>query len=249
MENPDFEKQACRLKVYIFETGIILRSEKLMPPLDLGSAKDLFLVQEEEPQEVPSGNDLAVLETLSTSFEDAGAISFQGIRRKLGLHQETLSRSLHRLERDGLVSKTDHDYKISKKGTDLLTKSKPKTAKSVRESLLPIPILRTILPPDATELELERALSHKWFGTLRWYGSSRSEEGTVLSWTTDDGKLGLLAKISDGYLSVESQATTKESMEIAIRAAYEIFDHISKVFKHRGMIPVSENSSSLYRAA
>jgi DNA-binding transcriptional ArsR family regulator len=220
-----------------------------MAPLDLGTTKDLFLLQEEEDIEVPSGNDLAVLEALDGSFENVGSISFQGIRRKLGLHQETLSRSLRRLERDGLIAKSEHDYKISKKGAEMLSKNRTKTTHSVRDALLPIPILRTILPPDATELELERALSHKWFGTLRWYGSSQNEDGTVLAWTTDDGKLRLSARISEGYLSVESQATTKESMETAIHAAYEIFDHISKAFKHRGMIPAPESSSSLYRAA
>ncbi len=220
-----------------------------MEPLDLGATKDLFLIQQEETMEVPSGNDLVVLEALDGSFEDAGSISFQGIKRKLGLHQETLSRSLRRLERDGLIDKSDHDYRISKRGTEILSRNKTKTAHSVRDAILPIPILRTILPPDATELELERALSHKWFGTLRWYGSSHNEDGTVLAWTTDDGKLRLSARISDGYLAVESQATTKESMDTAIRAAYEIFDHISKAFKHRGMVPAPESDSSLYRAA
>lgn len=220
-----------------------------MTPSDLGAkSKDLFLVQEEETVEVPSGHDLDVLEALGGSFEDAGAISFQGIRRKLGLHQESLSRALRRLERDGLVGKSEHDYKISKKGTEILTRTKSKNSQS-RDVIFPIPILRTILPPDASELELEEALSHKWFGSLRWYGSSHNEEGTVLAWTTDDGKLRLSARISDGYLTVESQATTKESMETAIRAAYEIFDHISRVFKHRDMIPSAEQKSSLYRAA
>jgi DNA-binding MarR family transcriptional regulator len=221
-----------------------------MTPPDLGAkSKDLFLVQEEETVEVPSGHDLAVLEALGGSFEDAGAISFQGIRRKLGLHQESLSRALRRLERDGLVGKSEHDYKISKKGTEILSRMKSKNSQSSGDVIFPIPILRTILPPDATELELEEALSHKWFGSLRWYGSSRNDEGTVLAWTTDDGKLRLSARLSDGYLTVESQATTKESMETAIRAAYEIFDHISRVFKHRGMIPSAEQKSSLYRAA
>jgi DNA-binding transcriptional ArsR family regulator len=222
-----------------------------MSPSDLGTqSKDLFLVQqEEEPVEVPTGHDLAILEALGGSFDEAGAISFQGMRRKLGLHQETLSRALRRLERDGLVAKSEQDYKISKKGTEVLTRTKTKNSQAPRDVLFPIPILRTILPPDATELELEEALSHKWFGTLRWYGSSHNEEGTVLAWTTDDGKLRLSARIGDGYLTVESQATTKESMETAIRAAYEIFDHISRVFKHKDMIPSPEHRSSLYRAA
>lgn len=223
-----------------------------MSPGDLGGqTKDPLLVsQEEEEFETPSGNDLLVLEALASSFEDAGAVSFQGIRRKLGLHQETLSRSLHRLERDGFVGKINSDYVVSTKGASVLNRSRAgvsHSSSSFHESFLPTSILRTILPPNATELELEQALSHKWFGNLRWYGSSHGEEGTILSWTTDDGKLRLSAVISDGYLSVESQATTKKSMEEAIRAAYEIFDHVSRVFKYRDLNAMRQNS--LHQAA
>lgn len=222
-----------------------------MSPSDLGSqSKDLLLVQEEESVEVPSGNDLAVLQELANSFGDGGAVSFQGIRRKLGMHQETLSRALRRLERDGLIDKSEHDYKISKKGSEILTRGKGKASEhSIFHVIFPIPILRTILPPTATEFELERALSHKWFGSLRWYGSSSGEDGTILSWTTDDGKLRLSTRIANGYLTVESEATTKESMEIAIKAAYEIFDHVSKVFKYKDIVPAQERQGSLFRAA
>jgi DNA-binding Lrp family transcriptional regulator len=217
---------------------------------DLGSqSKELLLMQDDETMEVPSGNDLAILRELAESFGDIGAISFQGIRRKLGLHQETLSRSLRRLERDGLVDKSEHDYRISKKGSEILSLGKRKSDTSpVPHVVFPIPILRTILPPDAAESEIESALSHKWFGSLRWYGSSSGDEGTILSWTTDDGKLKLSARISEGYLTVESEATTKDSMEVAIKAAYEIFDHISKVFKYRDMIPSHERQGSMVRA-
>jgi len=221
-----------------------------MSPSDLGSqSKELLLVQDDETIEVPSGNDLAVLQELADSFGDIGAVSFQGIRRKLGLHQETLSRSLRRLERDGLIDKSDHDYKISKKGSEILSHGKRKHGSdSIPSVAFPIPILRTILPPQATEFEIESALSHKWFGSLRWYGSSSGDDGTILSWTTDDGKLRLSARIADGYLTVESEATTKDSMDIAIKAAYEIFDHVSKAFKYRDMIPARERQGSLVRA-
>ncbi|MHB1908880.1 MAG: hypothetical protein ACYCQJ_08410 [Nitrososphaerales archaeon] len=213
-----------------------------MSPADLGSkSKDLVLVSEEE-LELPSGNDLVILEELGDSFEgNASAISFQGIRRKLGLHQETLSRSLHRLERDGLVDKLAQDYKISKKGAEILGRNKD----HVQEISFSIPILRTILPPEATEEQVEQALSHRWFGNLRWFGSSQSSEERILSWVTEDGKLKLSARLSDHYLTVESQATTKESMQTAIRAGYEIFDHISKAFKREASQP---QKHPLYRA-
>ena len=230
------------------------------PPLQVGSSsspsakeeEELFIFSPDEQVELPSGNDLVVLEALSDSFfEQAGAVSFQGIKRKLGLHQETLSRALRRLERDGFVDKTDHDYKLSKKGNMILSRKNKLKHSPSREVLLPIPILRTLLPQDVTESDLEEVLAHKWFGALRWYGSSHTEVGVVLAWTTDDGKLRLSVRIAGGDLVVETFATTKESMESAIRAAYEIFDHISRAFKRTsGILPSpSSTRASLYRPA
>ncbi len=86
---------------------------------------DLPLQQEEREIEieVPRGNDLAVLEAVAgkaSSIDESGAVSFQGMRRKLGLHQETLSRALRRLEKDGLIQKFNHDYKISQNGERII---------------------------------------------------------------------------------------------------------------------------------
>src|SRR5207244_11322508 len=46
------------------------------------------------------------------SSENDATYSFQGMKRRLGLHQEKLTRILNRLEDDNLVLKTDEGYKI-----------------------------------------------------------------------------------------------------------------------------------------
>ncbi|MCU0861343.1 MAG: MarR family transcriptional regulator, partial [Methanomassiliicoccales archaeon] len=38
------------------------------------------------------------------------ALAFSGLRRKMHVHQEKLSRALHRLEEEGLVSRTARGY-------------------------------------------------------------------------------------------------------------------------------------------
>jgi DNA-binding Lrp family transcriptional regulator len=196
--------------------------------------------------ELPSGNDLAVLQAVAGNlgpYEESGKVSFQGIKRKLGLHQETLSRSLHRLEREGLIEKINQDYAISERGESLVAGKRSLQLPAIYGETYAIPIMRTIIPPDATIPAIERSLSHRWFGNLRWYGSSHTEDSTILSWITDDGKIKLFARISEGYLSIESEATTKDAMNQAVSAAYEIFDHICHVIRRQNMTTALFTSS------
>src|SRR5512136_3427795 len=58
-------------------------------------------------------HDREVLEFLSK--DPAAQVAFQGIRRRLGIHPEQLSRALHRLGEDGLVQKTDLGYRVTPK--------------------------------------------------------------------------------------------------------------------------------------
>src|SRR4030066_394595 len=51
--------------------------------------------------------------------EDLTLFTFDGLKRRLGLHPETLSRILARLEEEGLLKKENHGYKVSPKITKL----------------------------------------------------------------------------------------------------------------------------------
>ncbi len=108
----------------------------------------------------PSENDLVILKALGED-EDARELSFQGIKRKLGLHQETLSRALHRLQRDGFVERLDHAYRISPKG--ILTIGEvnkiPTLAKLEPVNPYSVSLLRARLPPDINKTDLVNSLS------------------------------------------------------------------------------------------
>ena len=75
--------------------------------------------------ELPSANDFAILRAMGDD-DDTQNISFQGIKRKLGLHQETLSRALRRLQRDGYVERLEHAYRISQKGISTISQVQPR---------------------------------------------------------------------------------------------------------------------------
>src|SRR5574340_1296776 len=58
-------------------------------------------------------NDKKVLSLLNQDSDvNDNQYTFNGLVRKLGIHQQSLARSLHRLENAGLVKKTDYGYKL-----------------------------------------------------------------------------------------------------------------------------------------
>ena len=181
--------------------------------------------------ELPSGHDLIVLRAFGED-EDAKDLSFQGIRRKLGLHQETLSRSLHRLQRDGYLERLEHAYRISPKGLSTISRENAEEKKKTEfAEPYSVSLLRARLPEDVSISELVEALSFRWFGNLRWLGSTLSPDSAVLSWITSDTGLKMSVRIKDESLTIESAPVSGSSMAEASRAAFELFDHISKAMK------------------
>ncbi|HUT43638.1 MAG TPA: hypothetical protein VMW95_04805, partial [Desulfobacterales bacterium] len=79
---------------------------------------------------------LALIET-----KDLATFTFDGIKRRTGLHPETLSRILSRLEEEGIVKKVQEGYKVTTKITELkLSQPKKETPTT--------PLLQTFLPSD-----------------------------------------------------------------------------------------------------
>ena len=66
---------------------------------------------------------LAIQETdqgiIRTLEADGGTMAFQGLRRRMNIHQEKLSRALQRLEGDGYVQHTSKGYVLTEKGSSL----------------------------------------------------------------------------------------------------------------------------------
>jgi DNA-binding transcriptional ArsR family regulator len=152
-------------------------------------------------------------------------LAFQGLKRKSGLHQETLSRALHRLEKDGLILKTDGGgYRLSEKG-QFLTKN------DVAEPTYFIPLLTTQLPSDIDLPQLVDNLRFKWFGDLRWYGISETKNGFDLMWVSGDGSRRLIARFTHSYLSIGTIAKTPREKDMSIQLAYDLFSNIAKVYR------------------
>src|SRR5215216_7286910 len=99
-------------------------AEKQMINAKATSAATQILVEEEDnSQDSISATDfhnndnkiLAVLNEAGSNY------SFKGLMRKLNLHQQSLSRALHRLEEMELVERSPVGYRLSKAGASAMS--------------------------------------------------------------------------------------------------------------------------------
>ena len=154
--------------------------------------------------------------------EDLTTFTFDGLKLRLGLHPETLSRILNRLEEEGIVKKTPEGYKVKPKITKL--KLNP-----TRHETQSVSLLQTFLPSNMLTQQLISELKRKWFGILRWFGISETSEGVTLKWITEDGGIQIAASISGASLNIDAKFLTNNNLDWALKAAYQLMAHIGKL--------------------
>ena len=167
-----------------------------------------------------SERDIDVVELIET--EDLVTFSFDGLKRRTGLHPETLSRVLSRLEQEGIVKKEHEGYSVTPKIAELklrLTRNEPPTT----------PLIQTFLPSDLMTQHFILALKGKWFGMLRWVGISEDNQGVTLKWITEDGGIQISANIKGTALSIEAKFLTSNNMNLALKASYQLMSNIGKL--------------------
>ncbi len=169
-----------------------------------------------------SDHDLEVLSLLSA--EGTAQVTFQGIRRSLDMHQESLSRALRRLQEDGLVHSTAGGYVVSPEGF-------AKAKNIVRDTgQVSVPVLRTVLPGEREGAYAAEGLRQRWFGSLRWYGYSKDAVGTTLSWTTEDGGVRLDARFEGVLLSVDARLADPSRLPEAIVTAHRLLYEVNRAY-------------------
>jgi hypothetical protein len=173
-----------------------------------------------------SARDAEVLRFLGE--EDLLGFTFEGLRRRLGTHSETLSRILHRLEDQMILEKTPDGYHVTHKGKEMMGVA-PLASRSPSASQHRVAILRTLLPYGQGSSEVVSGLKGRWFGPLRWLGYSEDERGTTMKWVTGDGAVQIDAIFSEGELIIEGNVREGKDLTDAIRASYQLVGHLSRV--------------------
>jgi DNA-binding transcriptional ArsR family regulator len=174
-------------------------------------------------------NDNKILALLN---EAGSNYSFKGLMRKLNLHQQSLSRALHRLEEMDLIEKSPLGYRLSKAGsiavskTELLQQQKSRGREYMQ-------LLQTYIPLNIKASEVMRHLIGRWFKNLRWIGMIRSDTGYTLQWISDDGSFQINLRLIAEYIVIETNASTEKEKVQAMVGSYAIYEHITKVMQNR----------------
>ncbi len=155
--------------------------------------------------------------------EGLTVFTFDGLRRLLGLHQETLSRVLYRLEEEGLVEKVAEGYRVTLGGNELI-------ARPLGSGLTRVPLVQSLLPEDVDNDRIVSGLKGRWFGSLRWLGYSQSEEGMVLKWITEEDGIQVDAKFVDGFLTIEARVGEGKEVSRAVKASHQLLGYISRLY-------------------
>ncbi len=166
--------------------------------------------------------DLEVMQFIAE--EGLLGFTFEGLKRRLGTHPETLSRILDRLEEQRVLEKAEDGYHITERGREV-TSVRQLSASEARVALL-----KTLLPHVENPREAILRLRGRWFGALRWLGYSDDEKGITLKWITDDGSIQVDAIFSNGELAIEGRIREGRDLTDAIKAAHQLVGYISKVY-------------------
>ena len=155
------------------------------------------------------------------SYDQNAHYSFQGLRRRLGLHQETLTRTLKRLEDAHAIERSPDGYKL-RNSPNGFSFNIPTTQPT------PKPIVEAYLPTQVDVTVLFQKLRGRWFGNFRWLGYSHDGNTLSMSWISEDGRVQLQARISGGKITIGTDSQANEGQPEQIAAAYQLFDHITK---------------------
>ena len=164
--------------------------------------------------------------------EHPGRIAFNGLRRLLGAHPESLSRALRRLERHGAVVREDGGYALG---------SEAEAAPAGRPALETPRVLATVaLPPNVPRESMLGLLAGRWFGSLRWFGVYDRPRDPWLAWVVP----GVPGHVYLGFRGNELRVmvdlpSSDPRAESLVSAAYDLLAHAVRHLRPGSTEPVS----------
>lgn len=156
----------------------------------------------EPPASALEARERAVLSELARDSD--ALVAFQGLRRRLELHPQSLTRVLRRLRRRGYVLRDARGYRLTELGFSAL-----QGAPAASTSAHVLPVLQVLLPARVGPAAVARRLAHRWFRGLRWYGESHGPGETTLTWLTEADRARVRVRVAEGRILLEIEASSQ----------------------------------------
>lgn len=183
-------------------------------------------------------SDIDILKILSEN-EDENTIttfSFNGLKIRLNLHQEILSRSLKRLKESGLIYKTKLGYKSTKNGKIIFSKLK-RISNEKRSNQRYTQIIQVSVPFRLSHQQIVQNLLGKWFNSLRWIGMNQNATVYQLKWKDIEDFIEIILYLSNNNIIIE---TNENPLNIS-----KAFGYSTRIIESIGNI-IMKNSSIIY---
>ncbi len=132
-------------------------------------------------------------------------ISFAGLRRRLSVHQQSLTRTLRRLMADGLVAKDSKGYRLTSAGSELV-----QVRATEDGSGEVITLIEALLPARLAPIDVTARLARRWFHHLRWYGQRQGAYEDVLTWIGEGGRIVVRLRLRGRRMTLEAEAPPAE---------------------------------------
>lgn len=142
-----------------------------------------------------------------------GRIAFNGLRRELAAHPESLTRALRRLERGGIVLRDGLGYTLADgyhRDVDRWLERSFRPIASVE--------LASELAPDV----VLGSLAGRWLGRLRWVGVYERSDDPWLVWSVDGAPGHVLLSVRGRSLTVGVEPSGNEATDRLEESAREL---------------------------
>ena len=183
-------------------------------------------------------SDIDILKILSENQDEntIATFSFNGLKIRLNLHQEILSRSLKRLKELGLINKTKLGYKSTKYGKITFLKLK-RISNEKRSNQKYTQIMHVSVPFRLPNQQIVQNLSGKWFSSLRWIGMIQNVTEYQLKWKDIEDFIEIILYLSNNNIIIE---TNDNPVYIS-----KVFGYSTSIIESIGNI-IMENNSIIY---
>lgn len=123
------------------------------------------------------------------------SLSFQGMRRKLELHQQILTKALNRLVNKQLIFKSsgDNHYLLTEKGQIFLQNILKNAKKSKSDKKDQWKAIERTYSTQLSADEFLNTFLGRWFGEFRWVGWFKDMDSIKMEWISEDNSYEAIA--------------------------------------------------------